>query len=663
MKKGLIQAMKKLKQRTNANGPVSHRLHTLWFIVVLLFVALILRLGWIQLGSGEKYELLAEENNFKKIQVVASRGQIYDNSGKLLVGNESLFAAMYLEPDVSKKQKLNTAKNLAKTLNMPLKEVLEAMDVGLDGHGKSVPRKQPPYYPKKIKSPLTEEEIVRISENPDLFPGVNTFAQPLRKYREDTFAVQTIGYVRSFAGAKSSLSKYKKEAEKQNEGGYLDWEQVGMDGLEYSYQDELRGKNGYRLVRVNSSGKLVEVLKEVQPQSGNNLYLTLNEKMQLDAERFIEQHLKSLRSTGNNRAPYAKNAYAVAMEVKTGKIRAMVSYPDYNPNIWNGNVSQEEYRNLSYSIRNGTISEAPFDATNYADPEKEYQRHPLSVLPPGSVFKPLMVWMGLEKGLINPNTYWSDPGKYYYAKATPPVRNSGGHNYGILTPEKALQKSSNTFMAWMGTRWYWNEKSDAVKDFQNLTHQFGLGVKTGVPLKGEQDGSEDFLVTARKYSGLGAMALASFGQAQRYTTMQLAQYTATLANQGKRLKPQLVEKIIDPDSRVTEEIKPEVLNKVDMKPEHWETVVNGMVKVTKPGGTASKLFSHLPFDVAAKTGTSEQDIFGRRVENSVFIAFAPANDPEIAVAVIVPEGGYGAVAAGPIADHLITSYYDQFMKK
>ena len=153
--------------------------------------------------------------------------------------------------------------------------------------------------------------------------------------------------------------------------------------MEYTYQDELRGKNGYRLVRVNSRGKLVEVLKEVYPKSGNHLYLTLDEKMQLDAETFIEQHLRHLRTTsGKDRAPYAKNAYAVAMEVKTGKIRAMVSYPDYDPGIWNQKVSQKDYQNLSYVMRNGTITEAPYDARGAANPEKEMQKHPLSVLPP-----------------------------------------------------------------------------------------------------------------------------------------------------------------------------------------------------------------------------------------------------------------------------------------
>lgn len=653
------------RRKTSSAGLLSGRLHGLWLIVILLFVVLILRLSSIQLGAGAEYNQLAVENNFKQVPLVASRGKIYDRNGNILVENRSLFTAIYLEPDSDKKKKLATAKELANVLKMPLKDVLEAMDIGLDAKGKPTMRKQPPYFPKKLKDRLSDEEIVKISENPDRFPGVNIFSEPLRQYRTDSIAVQTIGYVRPYAGAKTSMKKYKAVAAQPNQAGYLDWEQVGMDGIEYSYQDELRGKNGYRLVRVNSQGKLVEVLKEVSPKPGNDLITTLDQDMQLEAEAFVEQHLARLRTqAGNKRAPYARNAYAVAMEVKTGKIRSMVSYPDYDPNIWNGKVGSGDYRNLSFVINNGTIREAPYDARGSASPQSEVKRHPFSVLPSGSTFKPLTVLMGMMEGVIKPNTYWRDPGAFYYAKATPPVRNSGRHNYGLLDPVKAIQKSSNTFMAWLATKWYRRDKLEAVEKFERLAHAFGLGIKTGVPLPREQDGLEDYKIIAKRNSGIGAMALASFGQAQRYTALQLAQFMQTLGNKGTRLRPQLVEKVVNPTTGKTKEIKPEVMQRTPIKESYYQTVVRGMVQVTKPGGTAAELFNHLPFDVAAKTGTSEQDIPGRgRVENSVFVAFAPANDPQIAVAVIVPEGGYGAVAAGPIADHLITSYYEKFMKK
>ncbi|WP_091836660.1 peptidoglycan D,D-transpeptidase FtsI family protein [Marininema halotolerans] len=640
------------------------RLHILWLTVFLLFVALLLRLSWVQLSSGETYHQLAAENNFKQIPIVAPRGNIVDHEGKLLVGSQPLYTAIYLETDQTTEQKRMTAKKLAASLGMSLKEVLKNMDVGLDTKGKQVARKQPPYYPKKIKDRLTEKEVARLSEHPSEFKGVNVILEPLREYRKDSFAVQTLGYVRPFQGAKNSLEKYKKASKKSDSDDYLDWEQVGMDGLEYSYQDQLRGKNGYRIVRVNSAGKVQEVIKKVNPRSGNKLYTTLDEKMQLEAEKKVEQHLSYLRNQapGRDRSPYARNAYAVAMEVKSGRIRSMISYPDYDPNIWNGSVTSQDYNKLAYTIRNGTISEAPYDARYADDPDKEYRRHPLSVLPLGSTFKPMMALMGLDKGLITAYTPFKDPGAFYYAPSTAPIRNSSNHNYGMLNVKKALAKSANTFFSWVGSRWYHKDGKKSVKEFQQLTHQFGLGSMSEVPLKGESDGTEDYLSIADRYSGLSGMVLASFGQAQRYTAMQLAQYTATVANNGKRMKPQLVEKI-DKKGKI-EEIKPELLNTSEIDASHFKTVKYGMVAVTQPGGTASHLFRGLPFKVAAKTGTSEQDIPGRgRVENSVFIAFAPADDPQIAVAVIVPEGGYGGRGAGPIAESLITNYYKRFMKE
>ncbi|MFC4076894.1 peptidoglycan D,D-transpeptidase FtsI family protein [Salinithrix halophila] len=659
--------MLKLQRRMVGEKEMTfHRLHVLWIIVFLLFVALLLRLSWVQLGGGDKYHKLAAENNFKQIPVVAPRGNIYDRNGKLLVGSQTLYTAIYLETDESAEAKLATAKKLAKALDMPLSEVMKNMDVGLDSKGNQVPRKQPPYYPKKIKDRLTKKEVARLSENTADYKGVNVILEPLREYRDDTFAVQTIGYVRQFQGAKTALEKYKKAQKEPDEGGYLDWEQVGMDGIEYSYQDQLRGHNGYRLVRVNSSGKLVEVIKQVNPKPGNSLYMTLDEKMQLEGERFTEKHLEYLRNRapGRDRSPYARNAYAVAMEVKTGRIRSMISYPDYDPDIWNGAVTADDYKKLTYTIRNGTITEAPYDARYASDPEKEYRRHPLSVLPLGSTFKPMTALMALDKGLISPYTTFRDPGTFYYAPATPPIRNSGGHNYGILNAKKALAKSANTFFTWIGSRWYRQEGKKSIKEFQKYTHEFGLGVRTGVPLKGEADGTEDYVSIADNFSGLSGMVLASFGQAQRYTAMQLAQFTATVANDGKRMRPQLVEKVKNHTSKQVKDIKPEVLNHSSIDKRYFQTAQAGMKAVTQPGGTASHLFKNLPFQVAAKTGTSEQDIPGRgRVENSVFIAYAPADDPEIAVAVIVPEGGYGGRGAGPIAENLITNYYERFMKK
>lgn len=239
-------------------------------------------------------------------------------------------------------------------------------------------------------------------------------------------------------------------------------------------------------------------------------------------------------------------------------------------------------------------------------------------------------------------------------------------------------KSSNVYMAWTGHQFYrrtGGEDGDALDILSKYNQQFGLFTSTGVDLPGESKGNEDYIdmVENGSNSVLGATVLASFGQAQRPTALQLAQFAATIANDGVRMQPQLVDKIVDSEGNVVQEIEPKVMSKADdIKQEYFDVVQDGMELVTSSGGTARSLFRNLPHKVAAKTGTSEQDIpiydgdrFVRlkRVENSVMVAYYPADDPKVAVAAVVPEGGYGSRGAGPIVEKLLELYQREFMDK
>jgi penicillin-binding protein 2 len=322
------------------------------------------------------------------------------------------------------------------------------------------------------------------------------------------------------------------------------------------------------------------------------------------------------------------------------------------------------------------------------------EKHPSSVVPAGSVIKPLTVLLGLNEKLIAPNDRWQDVGIYRYGRGgSDKVPNyNGGKNLGLLTPQTAIQKSANTYMARIGERLV-QQKKNPVKLFQNYTHQFGLGVKTGIDLPYENDGVEDYLSTAERYSDLAAVVQASFGQQEKYTTLQLAQYVSTLANYGKRLKPLIVDRITEKTDEgqevVVKTFKPEVLNEVNIDKKYFDIVKQGMIMVTKQGGTAYSTFMDFPYTVAAKTGTSEQDIYIRqtyvdkdgkikvkqiksasgkmidawkfyqRVENATFISYAPAENPKLAVAVVVPEGG-GTPSAQVIA-RKIYEIYDHYV--
>ena len=248
--------------------------------------------------------------------------------------------------------------------------------------------------------------------------------------------------------------------------------------------------------------------------------------------------------------------------------------------------------------------------------EVEATKHPQSIVPTGSTIKPATELMGLGEGVISPNDVWQDPaGGYKYGSGSDVVHNDKNHNYGTLTPQRALQKSANTYMARIGNLIYTKYKANSIYIMQKYFHALGLGVKTGVDLPSESSGTQDFISTNANVSSLAAMVQASFGQQERFTAMQLCQYVATVANNGKRLQPQIVDKIVDPKGTVLQQFQPKVMNQINLPEEIWKTVQEGMFMVTQGDGTAAGTVGGLPFHVAAKTGTSDQDIYYKVQEN------------------------------------------------
>lgn len=282
--------------------------------------------------------------------------------------------------------------------------------------------------------------------------------------------------------------------------------------------------------------------------------------------------------------------------------------------------------------------------------------------------------MGLSEKVISSHEVWPDPpGGYRYGIGSDIVRNDKNHNYGAITPRIALQRSSNTYMARIGKLINDKYNKHSIYIMQKYFHALGLGVKTGIPLPFENHGVQDFVATNRNISSLAAMVQASFGQQERYTALQLCQYAATIANKGKRMQPQIVDKIVDPSGKIVEKVAPKVMNHLHLPDEIWDTVQEGMHMVTQRYGTANSTFGTFPYRVAAKTGTSDQDIYipvinsnGKKsykkygtVANGVFIAYAPLENPKLAVSVVIPQGGYGGKSCGGIA-RKIFEIYDKY---
>jgi penicillin-binding protein 2 len=647
-----------LKRELRNRRHFSFRLNVFFFATFFVFSTLIVRLALLQFVEGPS--LKAEEHKIgtRDVPIPPIRGNIYDSEGRPIAYSTSTQSLYFtLETGMKEEEGRALAARLVEVFDrygdpakkpLTAEQVFEYMDFG----GKI----NYPYQPRRIKTGLTQKEIAYFSEHRDEFKGIEVVEESVRQYSPDKIAVQLVGYMKKLSGAKS-LDKYKDINTDQDDPTmkYLSSEEVGFDGLELMYQDELRGRNGVKSYPVNSESKIVGAMQLTKPVKGDNLFLTINMDVQLAAQKAIMDHLQFMKeapaSSTYHDGYLATTGYAVAMEVKTGKVVAMASMPDYDPNLWQGGISSKDYDAVKFFTGNGAIREVQ---APYADDE-ERKKHPSSLVFLGSTQKPLSVLIGLNEKLITPSTTWNDPGYFEFgAKGHEvKVRNASSAANGPLTPTRAIAKSSNAFMAAnIGNGLFKKYKgtTEAVDVWDSYVKQFGLGVTTGSGLPGESKGDANYYNSAKRDSVQSALIYASFGQQGRYTALQLAQYAATLASRGKRMKPQFVNEIRDAEGHVVQPYQPEVLNTVEFPEAYWRTVENGMKQVNVQG------FEGFPYEFMRKTGTYQQDVAGKRLENGVFIAYAPAEDPTLAVAVVVPQGGYGGWSAAPIARKIFDAY-------
>lgn len=640
----------------------SIRINVFFFCIFLLFSILIVRLAILQFVQGEELTAWEKRNLSRPIYISPIRGNIYDREESPIASTTSTQSVSYrIEPGQTKEEKIELAKKLEDIFirfgdpsvePMTAEEIIERMDVGFDINGNESKAPAYTYWPRRIKSGLTREEIAYISEHRDELKGLEVEEESTRVYDPRQIAVQLVGYLRPYSTAinqkSKSLDRYKEE-----NSDYLKDEYVGFDGLELMYQDVLRGQNGVRTYPVNSREQIVGQAEITPPVKGNNLFLTIHNEVQLATQQAITDHLELLQKHPPN-ATYAKGrnakaGYAVAIEVDSGKVVAMASMPDYDPNVWTGGISTEAWNAIQNRYTNGTIRE------RYADvPDDQVGKFASSLVPPGSVLKPLTVLVGLNEKLITPNERYNDRGIFTYGKNNnAKVRNSDYRAYGPISPARALQVSSNTFMAERVGNQLYTKVKDPLDVWHSYMTQFGLGVSTGSGLPGEIEGDYYYYETAKKLQAQFPLINASFGQEARYTTLQLAQYAMMLANKGKRYKPLFVDRITTYDFELVEKVEPELLNEVSFPDEYWKVIKEGMS--SKVDG-----FDGVPYTYVRKTGTSEWEIARKHVDNAVFIGYAPADKPKLAVAVVVPEGGFGAYGAAPIARKIFDAY-DQYI--
>ncbi|MFC4765839.1 penicillin-binding protein 2 [Effusibacillus consociatus] len=617
-----------MEKQSQYNG----RLYILFLILFIGLVILLLRLSFIQLGKAEEFAATAEANRYAQQVIPAPRGRFLDRSGEVLVDNKPSFTIQFTGHDDNVKQHIEKiAEQLVPVLSDE-KEKISKED--LISIMKGEKDDLPPSTPRKLKVKATAQQVAYVKEHLHELPGVSVVPEAMRDYPLKTFASHVIGYLGPIT--RENWPKYQGK-------GYRMTDRVGYTGLEAQYEEYLKGTDGANRVEVNINGQPVHhddtgAYTEKKPVPGNDLVLTLNKKLQLATEEALAERVNALKEKTK-----VRNAAAVAMDPNTGEVLAMASYPSFDPNHWVNGISPQNYKMFQPAEFNHAV-EFPYA--------------------PGSTVKMLTTMVGLKEGVVKPEERIFDSGVTNISGFKAKSWSSGlGWNNG----KEAIAKSSNAYMFTIGMRLAkhnmigqtnmknWMEQYDkpAVNKFLQYQKDFGLGVKTGIDLPYEAVGEHYY----GEYESINLPFLA-IGQNQTRTPLQLTQYVSTIANGGKRMKPFLVKEIVDPNQNVIKKTEPEVLNTVSFSPEIIQYVREGMWQVThEKYGTAYSIFANKSYNVAGKTGTAET---GRKTENYWFVGYAPYENPQIVIAVVVPEGPVGAHSYelwGPIAEKMLDTFF------
>ncbi len=584
------------------------RLHAMLGICLILFVILIGRMAYLQLLRGDYYAKQSDGNRLRQSKIIAPRGIIYDYKGQELVNNLPGYAVVLQKQSSYKPE---TLQRLSELLNMPLSEI-----------NAKIKASEQFYEPIMLKNNLSPELVTRIEEQRRYMPEVILSVQPIRTYPYHELAVHALGYV-------GEVSAY--EIEQGLFQGVTQGSIVGKAGLEKSYDKYLRGVDGAFMEEVDVSGNVVKHFDTVEPTPGKNLQLTIDYKLQKSLEEFIDKHLAYLRSSGI--APGARAAAVVALDPRNGAVRAMVSRPGYDPNLFVNGISSKDWavinNDTSYPMNNKVIS-------------GEY--------PPGSTFKIVTGSAAFELKKVGLNEPIYDGG---FHPLVPTMSNAGGEVLGWLTFVKALAMSDNVYFYELGYR-------VGIDNIAKYARIYGFGERTGIDLLGESKG----LVASKQVKKeiwnegwrLGDTFNAAIGQGFNLTTpIQLAVMLSIVANGGTKYQPYLVDSINNPDGSVFEKPQRQPGKHIDVSQQTVDYMRMGMSATTQEGGTAS-YFSQLPKPIAGKTGTAENS-HGR--DHGLFVAYGPVDDPELVVVCIVEQGGFGSTAAGPIVYKAFEEFFQE----
>ncbi|PAV29055.1 penicillin-binding protein [Virgibacillus profundi] len=675
-----------MKTKKKKKAQLPFRLNILFFVVFLLFSVLIFQLGVVQILNGEDFQKEIDRTIQDTTKIPVPRGKIYDRNHDVIVDNKPLYSITYTPPKGTQaKERLEVAKDLAKYISMDSEEILDGItdrnrreywylenkeeavdrlsdeakeklddtkeysetlklitDEEIDGFSKEVLEviaikkeldKAYSLTPQTVKNEdVTPEEYARVAEHLDELPGINATTDWNREHPYESTFKSLLG---SISTQEEGIPAEKEEYYLTR--GYSRNDRVGKSGLEEQYEEILRGRKEQIQYTTDKSGKVIDAKTVVQGERGKDLVLTIDMEFQEEVDKIVREEL--LTALGNYSNPYLEDALAVVINPQTGELLA-VSGQHYDR-------ENNEYENAAYKTL--------------------YDSHL-----PGSIVKGATVLAGYESGVITPwQTFYDRP---IIIKDSDPK--GSWRNLGTVDDLDALRMSSNVYMFYiamrMGGHYNFQQHDSLVftndnyfQEMRNYFRQFGLGVKTGI----------DFPYEATGFVGestAGQLLDYAIGQYDTFTTMQMAQYVATIANDGYRVRPHFLKEIREPNNAegelgpVRKSVSTEVLNRIQMSNSHIERVQEGFRQAFQsPGGTGYSYWADKDYNPAGKTGTAENEFYENSVqiktENLTLVGYAPFDEPEIAFAVVVPRLGTQSQQHSinhAIGERIMDTYFD-----
>ena len=586
------------------------------FVILIAFGILCLRLFYLQVIRYDDLNAAAESNRTAIVPIVPNRGVIMDRNGVVVATN---YSAYTLEITPSK-------------IVAPVEEVIEQLSAIIDIQTRDKRRFKKQVDESKsidsvpIRTRLTDDEVARFAAQRYRFPGVEIRARLFRNYPYEQLASHVIGYI-----GRINTSEKAKIEESEDAGNYRGTEYIGKLGVEQSYENQLHGTTGVQEMETSAGGRAVRRLNSSQAVPGNSVVLSIDIKLQ----KLIEDLYGTRRGA------------LVALDPKTGEVLAFVSKPTFDPNLFVDGIDVDNWQALNES------------------PDKPLLNRALrGTYPPGSTYKPFMALAALQTGKRSEKVSISDPGFFMFGSHRFRDDKEGGH--GVVDMYKSIVESCDTY-------YYTLARDMGVDLIYEQMKPFGFGQITGIDILGESRGilpSTEWKRTTYKkaeqqrwYSG----ETISLGIGQGYnsfTMLQLAHATATIANNGLKMRPHIVREVLDVETKAPTPVAKEPIGQLQLSPENLDIIKRAMIGVNIQGTSATS-FVGAQYVSAGKTGTAQvftvkqnekynaATVDERLRDHALFIAFAPADEPKVALAMVVENSGFGAQNAAPIARRVL----------